>query len=145
MLCCLTAQRFGLAPGPPAGPGGFSQLVPGGLSSRSHHRLSPEGAVLDQDRRFGDAPGPPLGPGGFSQLVPGPPLEPGGLLSRSGVRTTQDSMPPSVKKIMTRSAGHKSVFVFGMVLFSSLRMTCASLLRLGGPRVSSTPRNTDSP
>jgi hypothetical protein len=78
----LQGLRLGLVPGPPAGPGGFSQLVPGpptgpgGLLSLSNRLL--------QGLRLGLVPGPPAGPGGFSQLVPGPPTGPGGLLSLSG-------------------------------------------------------------
>ncbi len=81
-------RRSGLAPGPPAGPGGFSQLVPappagpGGLLSRSRQR-----------RRSGLAPGPPAGPGGFSQLVPAPPAGPGGLWSSSAAWADIAIMP----------------------------------------------------
>ncbi len=70
-------RRSGLVPGPPRGPGGFSQFVPGppagpgGLWSRSRNGRT----------RAGLAPGPPRGPGGFSQFVPGPPRGPGGLLA----------------------------------------------------------------
>ncbi len=69
-------SRKGLAPGPPAGPGGFAQLVP--------RPPRGPGGLLRNPRRNRPAPSPLRRPGGFCQFVPGPPRPPGGLKRRCG-------------------------------------------------------------
>src|SRR5262245_25054390 len=117
---------FGLDPGPPCGPGGFSQLVPclpagpGGLLSPRLGWLY-AGTSGDEPAPPGGpggfsqlVPGPPLGPGGFSQLVPGPPVGPGGLFC-PGLGCAYDGTFARERTAITNNAIHRVDCLFDMV------------------------------